>query len=190
MMTFVPLTAGAEKMAATDPHGWTLTIVCVLVVFGCLLLLYGVYSLLGTIMGRKAAGSLPSTGASAKQDDSCGVHDNEPGIITIRTKGWNGNTSGNVLETSEAAGTRSDGARKESVRKDGKGWTVTAPLPGMIVEIAIREGEHVKRGQKIAVLEAMKMENEILSETEGIVKAIYVTNGDSLQEGDKVARIE
>ena len=43
----------------------------------------------------------------------------------------------------------------------GAGKPVTSPLPGVIIEVSVKEGQTVKAGQKVAVLEAMKMENEI-----------------------------
>ena len=69
------------------------------------------------------------------------------------------------------------------------GKTITSPLPGVILSIDVKEGQAVKRGQKIAVLEAMKMENEILSEFDGTVTAILVNKGDSVLEGANVATI-
>ena len=69
------------------------------------------------------------------------------------------------------------------------GKTITSPLPGVILSIDVKEGQAVKRGQKIAVLEAMKMENEILSEFDGTVSAIHVSKGDSVLEGAKVVTI-
>lgn len=61
---------------------------------------------------------------------------------------------------------------------------VTAPLPGVITFIKVRAGERVKAGQTVAVLEAMKMENEIHCVHEGTVKAVNVKEGDFVQDGD------
>ena len=69
------------------------------------------------------------------------------------------------------------------------GRAITSPLPGVILSIDVKEGQAVKRGQKVAVLEAMKMENEILSEFDGTVSAIHVAKGDSVLEGAKVVTI-
>ena len=69
------------------------------------------------------------------------------------------------------------------------GKTVKSPLPGVILSIDVKEGQAVKRGQKLAVLEAMKMENEILSEFDGTVSAIHVSKGDSVLEGANVVTI-
>lgn len=65
----------------------------------------------------------------------------------------------------------------------GAGATVTSPLPGIILEIAVKEGDAVKKGQKLIVLEAMKMENIIESTADGTVTSIKVNKGDSVLEG-------
>ena len=66
---------------------------------------------------------------------------------------------------------------------------VRSPIPGIIVAIKIKTGEHVAKGSTVAVVEAMKMENEILSETDGIVSELKVEEGDSVMEGDIIMRI-
>ena len=71
----------------------------------------------------------------------------------------------------------------------GEGKSITSPLPGVIIEIAVKEGQPVKSGQKVAVLEAMKMENEIAAPADGVVTSICVSKGDSLQEGDEIMKI-
>ena len=70
------------------------------------------------------------------------------------------------------------------------GKKVLAPLPGKVVEICVKVGDVIKAGQKVAVLEAMKMENDIPSEHAGVVKAILVAEGDTLQEGQAMLVVE
>ncbi|MDO5443130.1 MAG: biotin/lipoyl-containing protein [Bacteroidia bacterium] len=69
------------------------------------------------------------------------------------------------------------------------GKAVKSPLPGVILSIDVKEGQAVKRGQKVAVLEAMKMENEILSEFDGTITAIHVSKGDSVLEGANIVTV-
>ena len=69
------------------------------------------------------------------------------------------------------------------------GKNITSPLPGVILSVDVKEGQAVKRGQKVAVLEAMKMENEILSEFDGTVTAVLVNKGDSVLEGANIATV-
>ncbi len=62
--------------------------------------------------------------------------------------------------------------------------SIKSPLPGVILEIFVREGDTVKIGQKLLMLEAMKMENNINADKEGRVSSIKVGKGDSVMEGD------
>lgn len=61
---------------------------------------------------------------------------------------------------------------------------IKSPLPGVILDIYVREGDTVKIGQKLLMLEAMKMENIINADKEGRVALIKVGKGDSVMEGD------
>jgi len=65
-----------------------------------------------------------------------------------------------------------------------------SPLPGVILEVACKVGDAVKKGQKVMVLEAMKMENVINADHDGVVKEIKVNKGDSVLEGDDLIVIE
>ena len=71
----------------------------------------------------------------------------------------------------------------------GAGVTVKSPLPGIIISVDVKEGQAVKRGQKVAVIEAMKMENEILAESDGTVTAVHTRKGDSVLEGADIVTI-
>lgn len=71
----------------------------------------------------------------------------------------------------------------------GAGTKVTSPLPGVIIEVSVKEGQAVKAGQKVAVIEAMKMENEISATKDGTISAIHVAKGDSVLEGADVVTI-
>lgn len=67
---------------------------------------------------------------------------------------------------------------------------IKSPLPGVILSLAVREGDIVKVGQRLLVLEAMKMENNIDSDKEGKIASIKVRQGDSVMEGDVLVVIE
>jgi glutaconyl-CoA/methylmalonyl-CoA decarboxylase subunit gamma len=67
---------------------------------------------------------------------------------------------------------------------------VMAPLPGLILNVMVKVGDKVNAGQKIMVMEAMKMENDINAGISGTVKSINVKNGDNISEGDVLAVIE
>lgn len=67
---------------------------------------------------------------------------------------------------------------------------IKSPLPGVILEIKVKEGDSVKRGQTLMILEAMKMENDIKSDRDGRVTAINVSKGESILEGTDLIIIE
>jgi propionyl-CoA carboxylase alpha chain len=54
------------------------------------------------------------------------------------------------------------------------------PMPGLVVSINVAEGQDVKSGETLAVVEAMKMENVLVAERDGIIKKVNVKKGDSL----------
>jgi len=66
---------------------------------------------------------------------------------------------------------------------------IKSPLPGVILNILVKEEDRVKIGDKLIVLEAMKMENNINSDKEGIIKNVKVKQGDSVLEGDLLIEI-
>lgn len=66
---------------------------------------------------------------------------------------------------------------------------VKSPLPGVILDVHVKEGDQVKIGAKLITLEAMKMENNINADKEGTVKSVKVKKGDSVLEGDLLIEI-
>ena len=78
---------------------------------------------------------------------------------------------------------------KEEILDLAKAGDMRSPLSATIVEISVQEGQEVLAGDRIAVMEAMKMQTPILSEIEGIVTGIYAKAGDSLQPGDRLIKI-
>jgi biotin carboxyl carrier protein len=72
----------------------------------------------------------------------------------------------------------------------GSASPLKSPLPGVILEVKVREGESVKAGQLLMVLEAMKMENNIDAHKAGVVQSIVKRQGDSVLEGDVLLTIE
>jgi biotin carboxyl carrier protein len=66
---------------------------------------------------------------------------------------------------------------------------VTAPIPGVVTEIKVTQGQQVNEGDVLLVLEAMKMQNEIFAANAGIVLKIAVSQGDSVKTGDLLIKI-
>ena len=66
------------------------------------------------------------------------------------------------------------------------GAGIKAPLPGVILDIKVKVGDVVSKGQTVAILEAMKMENNINADREGTVASINVEKGQSIAEGTDI----
>ena len=69
------------------------------------------------------------------------------------------------------------------------GELMSAPMPGTILDILVIEGQTVKKGEIILILEAMKMENEIAAATDGVVSKIYTSKSSTVSAGDPMLTI-
>ena len=69
------------------------------------------------------------------------------------------------------------------------GEVIEAPMPGNIIGVSVKVGDQVKKGQVLLVLEAMKMENEIVSPLDGKILAVGVSKGETVNAGDTLVRI-
>ncbi len=61
---------------------------------------------------------------------------------------------------------------------------INAPMPGKILKVLVKEGQQVKAGENMMMLEAMKMQNEILADADATVKAVNVAEGQTVKAGD------
>lgn len=66
----------------------------------------------------------------------------------------------------------------------GGGASVNAPMPGSVIEVKVKEGDAVKEGDVLLILEAMKMENELTAPQAGTVSGVMVKKGDTVNSGD------
>ncbi|MEI6175014.1 MAG: biotin/lipoyl-containing protein [Bacteroidota bacterium] len=66
---------------------------------------------------------------------------------------------------------------------------IKAPLPGTIITVLVKSGEKVTLGQKLLTMEAMKMENNVLSEKDGIVKIVHVKPGQAVAQNEVLVEI-
>ena len=98
----------------------------------------------------------------------------------------NGNTYSFEI-TSEAAHRRTKKIKEKAASASLK---LTAPLPGKIVEVLTAPGQKVKKGEALLVLEAMKMQNEIQSPVNGIIKSLNVHEGASVMKDHILMDIE
>ncbi|HOH70290.1 MAG TPA: biotin/lipoyl-binding protein [Sedimentibacter sp.] len=72
---------------------------------------------------------------------------------------------------------------------DGDGELMSAPMPGTILDILVTEGQAIKKGDIVLILEAMKMENEIASPADGTVKRIHTSKSETVSAGDPLLTI-
>jgi len=92
--------------------------------------------------------------------------------------------------TPPKAAQATDSPQKSTQQTSSNGTAIKTPLPGVILDIKVNVGDVVKRGQTVAILEAMKMENNINSPKDGKVVAINVHKGDSVAESTDLIFIE
>jgi biotin carboxyl carrier protein len=78
----------------------------------------------------------------------------------------------------------------EKFKQVNKTETIIAPMPGKVVELLVEENTKVKEGEPILILEAMKMQNEIIAVVAGKIKKIHVKTGDSVAKDEVLMEIE
>ena len=72
----------------------------------------------------------------------------------------------------------------------GEGEKIESPMPGTILAVNVNNGDTVKKGQVLMILEAMKMENEIMAGCDGVVTSVAVTKGQSVETGALLCTIK
>ncbi len=85
--------------------------------------------------------------------------------------------------------TESERPKSTAKPTENKGKVIKSPLPGVILDVHKREGDAVKAGDVIMIMEAMKMENNIVAPTDGTITALRVQRGDNVLEGDVLVEI-
>ena len=182
------------ELAEKDPHGWIITVVSISVVFVSLALLFVLYFLFGRLINIVCKEKKQEQAEVVKEDNELTVnqepHDKESYVITIR-KNDDLNISIQaplaVRSNSESATPELSGGNAAAAINDK---AITTPLPGVITSVKVKEGEMIKAGQVVAVLEAMKMENDLQSERDGKVKEVKIEKGDSVLEGAVIITLE
>ncbi len=94
--------------------------------------------------------------------------------------------NGKVYEVEIESVTEKEGSievKKAPTMQNGAGVEVKAPMAGTILEVKVQEGTTVSKGQVIAILEAMKLENEVVSTADGVIKQILVQKGQAVTNG-------
>ena len=96
----------------------------------------------------------------------------------------------NAKKAAEAAKATAEAEAKKIKAEPITGHVVEAPLPGRVIEIPVKVGDAVKKGQPVVILEAMKMENSITSDYNGVVKQILVAVGDAVPANAVMVEVE
>jgi biotin carboxyl carrier protein len=78
----------------------------------------------------------------------------------------------------------------EAPKSSGVKKTVKSPLPGSVIKVVVAQGQSVKKGDVLLVLESMKMENNILAENDAVVSKIYVQGGQQVMQDDALIDLE
>ena len=97
-----------------------------------------------------------------------------------------------TVSTEETATTTTKSSKPDksnNSEQSSGGTAVEAPMPGSILGISVKVGDQVKKDQVVVILEAMKMENEIVSPVDGKIISIGVSKGDSVNVGQVLLQI-
>jgi len=115
------------------------------------------------------------------QDYAATVEDLKDGQMKVTV---NGQTYQVEVPQAKAKGPRVAMAPAAPEAQTGGTKNVNSELPGTVTKINVSNGQHVKRGDVLLVVEAMKMANDIVSEVDGTVQRVAVTQGQSVNQGD------
>ena len=80
--------------------------------------------------------------------------------------------------------------REVTAEQSAPGGSLRAPMPGKIIDVRVKDGETVSRGQPVIVLEAMKMEHTLTAPDDGTVKRVKYAIGDQVEEGVELCEFE
>ena len=81
-------------------------------------------------------------------------------------------------------------AQPEIEKKEGgTAHSILAPLPGSIMVVKVNPGDIIEKGQLLLVMEAMKMENQVLADRKGVVEKIHIGPGDTVLQGDPLIEL-
>jgi biotin carboxyl carrier protein len=80
-------------------------------------------------------------------------------------------------------------ARKEARSSEDAVIVLKSPIPGLIFDVPVTEGQPVQQGDILVIVEAMKMENELRAPRDGVVKATFIVPGDSVDKGQPLVTL-
>ncbi len=95
-----------------------------------------------------------------------------------------------IVRKPKAQAVKNEPVQPKPTAASGNIKSVLSPLPGLILDIKVSEGDKISKGTTVLVMEAMKMENNIVSEFDGIVTALKVKNGQSVLQNDVLVELQ
>ncbi|SRR5690606_1262687 len=75
------------------------------------------------------------------------------------------------------------------LQEDSETVVIRSPMPGLILDVLAEEGRRVKKGEKVVILESMKMENELLASRDGVVTRVHIEKGASVEKNQELVTI-
>jgi biotin carboxyl carrier protein len=112
-----------------------------------------------------------------------------PYEVEVEEVGGSTNAPVPVKAAAKPAAKAAAGAAKTAVTGSGNAGDVSAPMPGTVLKVKVAVGDTVKKGQVLLILEAMKMENEIVSPADGKVTVLNVEAGKAVTAGEVMVTI-
>jgi len=95
-----------------------------------------------------------------------------------------------IIRKSRPAVAKNEPVQPKSSSSSGSVKAINSPLPGNILDVKVSEGDKVTKGTVVMIMEAMKMENNIVSEFDGVVASVKVKTGQSVLQNDVLIEIE
>jgi biotin carboxyl carrier protein len=136
-----------------------------------------------TLEGELVKVSLERIGESARYS---AIVDNKPYELFAeeRPTGFHVIVNGRTIDVGTQTGRRGGEGGPEALDIDAGGeWVLKSPMSGIVQEILVKVDDEVEQGQVLAIVEAMKMQNELHARRGGTVKAIYVSVGQRVDQG-------
>jgi biotin carboxyl carrier protein len=112
-----------------------------------------------------------------------------PYVVELKQLGIKGDLSKPASAEPKPVARTAEAPKPQPKPTQTSGGTVKSPLPGLVLDVLVRVGDQVKAGQKLMVLETMKMENHIPAPFDGVVKSVHVHNGETVSEGQAMFEI-
>ena len=88
-----------------------------------------------------------------------------------------------LMSEAEAQAAKAQAPKSAPAAAPGEGKTIAAPMQGTILSVNVKNGDAVKAGQVLFILEAMKMENEIMAPADGVITSVCVESGAAVSNG-------